>query len=386
MIGNWKMPLAKNSKKIGFSFYDKIDCFFLWLWKGKDHDYLRRRGARALLRALLAGGKKSVQQTWCNQKDPPRCWSHYEIGALEGELEYKVRVLKATPLAPLATLGSMSYAATCDVFTLRFILLPWSFGWALKKELRCALVQLVETKGVVQAYMMKKWVRKWWWVPRIRGCAMVWVHGCVKWTFVYRDGRVRWILTYKVYVIILLTRWCIQDSRKRYVLMLCPRCWGISSGAQVVLCKGYLSNSFFTNHLQTTCGHRGASTNWRAIFVKTGGHTRLSKNKITLNNELNQRATDSPVSRKLRRLAINKNNVYNCSILFMSAKQCEALARKQLRSQLQNAKRKNESPEKREIRLRKQREINNRNRQVDGWQEYQQAYHTIRTIRLSKSD
>ena len=90
--------------------------------------------------------------------------------------------------------------------------------------------------------------------------------------------------------------------------------------------------------------------------------------------------------RKLRRLAINKNNVYNCSILFMSAKQCEALARKQLRSQLQNAKRKNESPEKREIRLRKQREINNRNRQVDGWQEYQQAYHTIRTIRLSKSD
>ena len=90
--------------------------------------------------------------------------------------------------------------------------------------------------------------------------------------------------------------------------------------------------------------------------------------------------------RKLRRLAINKNAVYDCSILFMSAKQCEALARKQLRSQLQNAKRKNESPEKREIRLRKQREINNRNRQVDWWQEYQQAYHTIRTIRLSKSN
>ena len=82
--------------------------------------------------------------------------------------------------------------------------------------------------------------------------------------------------------------------------------------------------------------------------------------------------------RKLRRLAINKNTVYDCSILFMSAKQCEALAQKQLRSQLQNAKRKNESPEKREIRLRKQREINNRNRQVDWWQEYQQAYHTIR--------
>ena len=55
--------------------------------------------------------------------------------------------------------------------------------------------------------------------------------------------------------------------------------------------------------------------------------------------------------RKLRRLAINKNAVYDCSILFMSAKQCEALAQKHLRSQLQNAKRKNESPEKREIRL-----------------------------------
>ena len=54
MIGNWKMPLAKNSKKIGFSFYDKIDCFFpLVMERKKTNDDFRRRGARALLRALM---------------------------------------------------------------------------------------------------------------------------------------------------------------------------------------------------------------------------------------------------------------------------------------------------------------------------------------------
>ena len=81
--------------------------------------------------------------------------------------------------------------------------------------------------------------------------------------------------------------------------------------------------------------------------------------------------------RKLRRLAINKNTVYDCSIIFMNDKQCEIHVQKQLKYQMNNAKRKNESPEKRELRLRKQREINNRNRQADGWKEYQKAYQTI---------
>ena len=84
-------------------------------------------------------------------KDPPRCWSHYEIGALEGELEYKVRVLKLHRLhhlqhwvACLTRQHVMCYSA--------FHPPPLEFWMALKKELRCALVQLVETKGIVQAY------------------------------------------------------------------------------------------------------------------------------------------------------------------------------------------------------------------------------------------
>lgn len=84
-------------------------------------------------------------------KDPPRCWSHYEIGALEGELEYKVRVLK------LHRLHHLQHWVAC--LTRQHVMCssafhppPLEFWMALKKELRCALVQLVETKGVVQAY------------------------------------------------------------------------------------------------------------------------------------------------------------------------------------------------------------------------------------------
>ena len=154
---------------------------------------------------------------------------------------------------------------------------------------------------------------------------------------------------------------------------------GIFSGAQVVLKVVLFIEFLFHKPLVAIV----VPQQIERLFSRKVDDTRHSKNKRTMNstNDLQIRS-----QRKLRRLAINKNIVYDCSILFMSAKQCEALARKQLRSQLQNAKRKNESPEKREIRLRKQREINNRNRQVDGWQEYQQAYHTIRTIRLNKSN
>ena len=84
--------------------------------------------------------------------------------------------------------------------------------------------------------------------------------------------------------------------------------------------------------------------------------------------------------RQLRKLAMNKNAVYNCSILFINTKQRETLAQLQLKSQLQNAKRKNESAEKREIRLRKQREINNRIRQLDDSKQYQKAYHSLRKV------
>ena len=86
-------------------------------------------------------------------RDPPRCWSHYEIGALEGELEYKVRVLKLHRLhhlqhwvACLTRQHVMCYSA--------FHPPPLEFWVALKKELNGALVQLVETKSVVQAYLI----------------------------------------------------------------------------------------------------------------------------------------------------------------------------------------------------------------------------------------
>ena len=118
------MPLAKNSNKIGFSFYDKIDCFFLWLWKGKktNDDFRRkvkRRGDKkesscALLRALLAGGKKSVQQTCSIERSSSMLVSlrNWYIG---GGIGVQSESVETTPLAPLATLGSMPYAATCDV-------------------------------------------------------------------------------------------------------------------------------------------------------------------------------------------------------------------------------------------------------------------------------
>ena len=86
-------------------------------------------------------------------KDPPRCWSYYEIGALEGELEYKVRVLKLHRLhhlqhwvACLTRQHVMCYSA--------FHPPPLEFWVALKKELNGVLVQLVETKSVVQAYLI----------------------------------------------------------------------------------------------------------------------------------------------------------------------------------------------------------------------------------------
>ena len=38
--------------------------------------------------------EKNRYNKHAQSKDPPRCWSHYEIGTLEGELEYKVKCRK----------------------------------------------------------------------------------------------------------------------------------------------------------------------------------------------------------------------------------------------------------------------------------------------------
>ena len=84
-------------------------------------------------------------------KDPPRRWSDYDFGSLEGELEYKVRVLKNHHLDYLRNwIGCLTRQHV--MCSSAFHPPPLEFWVALKKELRCALVQLVETKGVVQAY------------------------------------------------------------------------------------------------------------------------------------------------------------------------------------------------------------------------------------------
>ena len=54
----------------------------------------RREEVAALSYVPFLLEEKNRYNNHVQSKEPPRCWSHYEIGALEGELEYKVRVLK----------------------------------------------------------------------------------------------------------------------------------------------------------------------------------------------------------------------------------------------------------------------------------------------------
>ena len=141
-----------------FHFTTKLTCFFLWLWKGKKpmttfEEKRREEVTKKSLHALSYVPFLQEEKNRYNKqsRDPPRCWSHYEIGALEGELEYKVRVLKLHRLhhlqhwvACLTRQHVMCYSA--------FHPPPLEFWVALKKELNGVLVQLVETKGVVEAY------------------------------------------------------------------------------------------------------------------------------------------------------------------------------------------------------------------------------------------
>ena len=129
--------MLKTRTKIGFSFYDKIDCFFpLVMERKKTNDDFRRKEKRrgdkkepscALLRALLAGGKKSVQQTCAIERSSSMLVSlrNWYIG---GGIGVQSEGVEATPLAPLATLGSMPYAATCMCYS-AFHPPPWSFEW-----------------------------------------------------------------------------------------------------------------------------------------------------------------------------------------------------------------------------------------------------------------
>ena len=117
----------------------------------KRREEVTKKSLPALSYVPFLQEEKNRYNKHVQSKDPPRCWSHYEIGALEGELEYKVRVLKLHRLhhlqhwvACLTRQHVMCYSA--------FHPPPLEFWMALKKELRCALVQLVETKGIVQAY------------------------------------------------------------------------------------------------------------------------------------------------------------------------------------------------------------------------------------------
>ena len=134
-----------------FHFTTKLTVFFLWLWKGKKPMATFEEEVAALSYVPFLLEEKNRYNKHVQSKDPPRCWSHYEIGALEGELEYKVRVLK------LHRLHHLQHWVAC--LTRQHVMCssafhppPLEFWMALKKELRCALVQLVETKGVVQAY------------------------------------------------------------------------------------------------------------------------------------------------------------------------------------------------------------------------------------------
>ena len=84
-------------------------------------------------------------------KDPPRRWSDYDFGSLEGELEYKVRVLKNYHLDYLRNwIGCLTRQHVMSYET--FYPPPLAFWTALKRELSRAQVQLLNTKGIVQAY------------------------------------------------------------------------------------------------------------------------------------------------------------------------------------------------------------------------------------------
>ena len=84
-------------------------------------------------------------------KDPPRRWSDYDFGSLEGKLEYKVRVLKHHHLDYLRTwIDCLTRQHVMSYET--FYPPPLAFWTAMKRELSRAQVQLLKTKGIVQAY------------------------------------------------------------------------------------------------------------------------------------------------------------------------------------------------------------------------------------------
>lgn len=84
-------------------------------------------------------------------KDPPRRWSDYDFGSLEGELEYKVRVLKNHHLDYLRNwIGCLTRQHVMSYET--FYPPPLAFWTAMRRELSRAHAQLLKTKGIVQAY------------------------------------------------------------------------------------------------------------------------------------------------------------------------------------------------------------------------------------------
>ena len=83
--------------------------------------------------------------------DPPRRWSHYEFGSLEGDLEYKVRVLKQHHLDYLRIwIDCLTRQHVMSYET--FYPPPLAFWTAMKREIVTAISQLLKLKSVVQAY------------------------------------------------------------------------------------------------------------------------------------------------------------------------------------------------------------------------------------------
>lgn len=81
-----------------------------------------------------------------------RRWSRYSPDYLEGDLEYKVRVLKFNHLNYLRR-WIICLTKTNNITTWEeFYPPPLEFWTALKKELDAALVQLLKIKDVVQTY------------------------------------------------------------------------------------------------------------------------------------------------------------------------------------------------------------------------------------------
>jgi len=139
MASKKNMPAKKQMKKIIKTFEER------------RREDVTKKNLPALSYIPFLYEEKIRYDKHMQSKNPPRCWSEYNLGSLEGELEYKVRVLKRHRLDYLRIwIDCLTQQHVMSYET--FHPPPLAFWIAIKRELSKSQAQLLKTKGLVQAY------------------------------------------------------------------------------------------------------------------------------------------------------------------------------------------------------------------------------------------